>query len=49
LKRALGDLARVLPGAQRIELPGLDHAASWNSDVRGRPEPVARELRRFFA
>ena len=49
LKRALAALARVLPGAKRVELEGLDHAASWNSDVRGHPEPVARELRRFFA
>ncbi|MEA2544849.1 MAG: hypothetical protein QOI09_122 [Chloroflexota bacterium] len=49
LKRALTDLARVLPGAQRIELEGLDHAASWNSDVRGHPEHVAQALRRFFA
>jgi len=49
LKRALADLARVLPGARRVELAGSDHAASWNSDVRGHPEPVARELRRFFA
>ena len=49
LKRALADLARVLPDAKRIEFEGLDHAASWNSDVRGHPEPVARELRRFFA
>jgi pimeloyl-ACP methyl ester carboxylesterase len=49
LKRSLADLGRVLPTAQRIELDGLDHAASWNSDVRGHPEPVARELRRFFA
>lgn len=49
LKRALADLARVLPGAERIELESLDHAASWNSDVRGHPEPVARALRRFFA
>ena len=48
LKRALADLAQVLPGAQRIELAGLDHAASWNSDVRGHPEPVAQALRNFF-
>jgi pimeloyl-ACP methyl ester carboxylesterase len=48
LKRALADLARVLPGARRVELAGLDHAASWNRDVRGNPEPVAVELRRFF-
>ena len=49
LKRALADVARVLPGAKRVELDGLDHSASWNSDVRGHPEPVASELRRFFA
>ena len=49
LRRAIDDLARVMPGAKRVELVGSDHAASWNSDVRGHPEPVARELRRFFA
>ena len=48
LKRALDDLARVLPAAKRVELPGLDHAASWNRDRGGRPEAVADELRRFF-
>jgi hypothetical protein len=48
LKRALDDLARVLPAAKRVELAGLDHAASWNRDVRGNPEPVAAELGRFF-
>ncbi len=48
LKRALADLASALPKATRVELAGLDHAASWNSDVRGHPEPVARDLRRFF-
>jgi pimeloyl-ACP methyl ester carboxylesterase len=49
LKRALADLARVLPGAKRVELGGLDHAASWNSDAGGHPGAVARELQRFFA
>jgi pimeloyl-ACP methyl ester carboxylesterase len=49
LKRALDDLARVLSSAKRIELAGLDHAASWNSAVRGHPGPVALELRRFFS
>jgi pimeloyl-ACP methyl ester carboxylesterase len=48
LKRALGDLASVLPTARRVELAGLDHAASWNRDVRGNPAPVAAALRRFF-
>jgi pimeloyl-ACP methyl ester carboxylesterase len=49
LKTALDDLERVLPAARRVEFPGLDHAASWNRDRGGRPEPVAQELRRFFA
>jgi pimeloyl-ACP methyl ester carboxylesterase len=49
LRRSLDDLARVMPHVRRIELAGLDHAASWNSDRGGHPEPVARELRRFFA
>jgi len=49
LGRALDALERVLPEARRVELQGLDHAASWNSDLRGHPEPVAAELRRFFA
>jgi hypothetical protein len=49
LKRALDDLARALPTARRIELEGMDHAASWNADRRGHPKPVARELRGFFA
>jgi hypothetical protein len=49
LKRAIADLARVLPGARRTELDGLDHAAAWNSDLGGRPEVVAQPLRGFFA
>jgi hypothetical protein len=49
LKRALRDLAGVLPPARRVDLAGLDHAASWTRDLRGNPGPVADELRRFFA
>ena len=48
LKRALADLGGVLPGAKRIELEGLHHAASWNADRGGRPEPVAHALRTLF-
>lgn len=48
LKRALRDLAGVIPRARRIELSGLDHDASWNSDRGGNPGPVASELRQFF-
>lgn len=49
LKAALDALEKVLPHVKRIEFAGLDHAASWNTDRGGRPEPVAQELRRFFA
>jgi pimeloyl-ACP methyl ester carboxylesterase len=48
LKVALDDLEKVLPHVIRVELPGLDHAAAWNTDRGGQPEPVAQELRRFF-
>ncbi len=49
LKATLDDLEKILPDAKRVELPGLNHAASWNTDRGGRPGPVAQELRRFFA
>jgi pimeloyl-ACP methyl ester carboxylesterase len=49
LKAALDGLEKTLPGARRVELQGLDHAASWNTDRGGHPEPVAEVLRRFFA
>jgi hypothetical protein len=49
LKASLDALEKVLPQAKRVEFPGLDHAASWNSDRGGKPEPVAQALRRFFA
>ena len=49
LKGALDTLEKVLPHVKRVEFPGLDHAASWNTDRGGQPGPVAQELRRFFA
>ncbi len=49
LKVALDALEKVLPHVKRVEFPGLNHAASWNTDRGGQPEPVARALRRFFA
>jgi pimeloyl-ACP methyl ester carboxylesterase len=49
LKAALDTLEKVFPHAKRVELPGLNHAASWNTDRGGQPERVAQELRRFFA
>ncbi|RPI95867.1 MAG: alpha/beta hydrolase [Chloroflexi bacterium] len=48
-KVALDSLEKVLPHVKRVEFPELDHAASWNTDRGGQPEPVARELRKFFA
>jgi hypothetical protein len=48
LKTALDALERVIPHATRIELSGLGHAASWNTDRGGQPAPVAQALRTFF-
>jgi pimeloyl-ACP methyl ester carboxylesterase len=48
LKRALDALEKLLPGAERVELSGVGHAAPWNSDRGGQPAQVAHELRRFF-
>lgn len=49
LKAGLDSVAKVLPHARRVEFPGLNHSSSWNTDKGGQPEPVAQELRRFFA
>jgi pimeloyl-ACP methyl ester carboxylesterase len=49
LKAALDVLEKALPQAKRVELPGLNHAASWNTERGGQPKRVAQELRRFFA
>lgn len=49
LKVALDALEKVLPHVKRVEFPGLNHASSWNTDKGGQSEPVAQELRRFFA
>ncbi len=49
LKTALDSVAKVMPSAKRIELPGLDHSSPWNTDKRGKPLVIAQELHRFFA
>ena len=52
LKTALDAVEKVLPRAERVEFPGLDHGASSdlsNTNRGGNPVVVARELRRFFA
>jgi hypothetical protein len=45
LRAGLDALVTVLPHAERVELPGVGHLAA---DDGGKPELVARELRRFF-
>ena len=49
LKTALESVAQAMPSAKRVELLGLDHSSPWNSDKRGKPQPIAEELQRFFA
>jgi pimeloyl-ACP methyl ester carboxylesterase len=46
LRDALDALAQVLPTCSRVELHGVGHTAA---DNEGKPDLVARELRRFFA
>jgi pimeloyl-ACP methyl ester carboxylesterase len=48
LKAGLDALATVLPNATRVELPGLGHGATGNTDRGGRPERAAEVLRQFF-
>ncbi|GAA4620640.1 alpha/beta hydrolase [Actinoallomurus vinaceus] len=48
LKNALARVAEAVPDATRVELPGLDHSSTWNKELRGDPEPVARVLAEFF-
>jgi pimeloyl-ACP methyl ester carboxylesterase len=45
LRQSLDALEAVLPHVRRVELAGVGHLAADNS---GKPELVARELRRFF-
>ena len=49
LKNALARVAEAVPDAARVELPGLDHSSTWNKELRGDPEPVARVLLGFLA
>ncbi|TMF47062.1 MAG: alpha/beta hydrolase [Chloroflexi bacterium] len=48
LKAGLDALEKVLPHVTRVELPGLGHGATGNSDRGGRPERAAQVLRQFF-
>ncbi|WP_327581084.1 alpha/beta hydrolase [Nonomuraea sp. NBC_00507] len=48
LRSALTALQRVLPRARRVDLAGLGHSATSNAAMRGNPERVAEEIRRFL-
>lgn len=47
LRSGLSELARIIPGARLVALPGLDHAGLRNP--HGDPEKVAQQLHEFFA
>jgi hypothetical protein len=49
LKDAIADVRAALPAAAVVELPGLDHAAAWNRDRGGNPQPIVTALRGSFA
>jgi pimeloyl-ACP methyl ester carboxylesterase len=48
LRTALSAVERVLPDVRRVELKGLDHGATENTDRRGHPDRVAAEVRAFL-
>ena len=49
LRAAIDELERVIPNAQRVDLPGLWHSATQNRDQYGKPALVAQAIRGFFA
>lgn len=48
LRKAVDTLYEFHPDAERVEIAGMGHAGPWNVDRGGKPELVAKELRRFF-
>lgn len=46
LKNSLDALNEILPHVERVEIQGIDHAAS--EDKTGKPEIVAQEIKRFL-
>lgn len=48
LKSGLEFVAKALPHARRITLPGLNHGSTWNVELRGKPELIVPELKQFF-
>jgi pimeloyl-ACP methyl ester carboxylesterase len=49
LRRAVTTLARVIPRADHLELPGQWHSATQNTDEYGHPELVAPAVAEFLA
>jgi len=52
LRSALDSAARVLPNAQRVVFPGLNHGGATNVSMMnrtGKPALIAKELKRFLA
>jgi pimeloyl-ACP methyl ester carboxylesterase len=48
LKNTLDKLESTIPHAEHREIPGLDHGSAQNSDMRGKPGPIADEFTNFF-
>lgn len=48
MKQALDKVEAVLSRTERVTLRGLNHGSPWNSDLRGKPGPIAEQLRQFF-
>lgn len=48
LRTAVDELARAMPGARSVRLPGTDHGVTQNREWRGRPELVAPVVDEFF-
>ncbi|MGI5289727.1 alpha/beta fold hydrolase [Nonomuraea polychroma] len=48
LRSVLTALEGVLPRARRVDMAGLDHSATSNTAMRGKPEQVAEEIRRYL-
>jgi hypothetical protein len=49
LRVALNRLEAIIPHTLHVELPGLGHAAAWNTDRGGSPTKLAPALKAFFA
>ncbi|HST65878.1 MAG TPA: alpha/beta hydrolase [Mycobacteriales bacterium] len=48
LRTALSSVERVLPDVRRVELKGVDHGVTENTDRRGAPDRVAAEILKFL-